>query len=40
MTHFLLRAVQFFHSLAVVAIIALVCMWEVIHIYHQLFPAK
>src|SRR5262245_21591889 len=36
----LLTAVQFLHSLAVAAIIALVCCWEIVQLYHQLFPAK
>ena len=40
MTLFLLRVVQFLHSLAIGAIIAMVCVWEVLHLYHQLFPAK
>jgi hypothetical protein len=36
----LTNAVQFLHSLAVAAIIAMVCWWEIVHLYHQLFPAK
>jgi hypothetical protein len=40
MTTKLITAVQSLHSLAVVAIIAMVCTWEVICVYHHLFPAK
>ncbi len=36
----LLHAVQILHSLAVAAIIAMICVWEVINLFHQLFPAK
>ena len=35
-----ITAGQFLHSLAVVAIIAMVFVWEVVNLFHQLFQVK